>query len=478
MMRYLKKLENKDIALNRSMIPLGSCTMKLNAASEMLPITLSGFSNAHPFLEKHQREGYSQLMKELVSMLKEITGFDEISLQPNAGAQGEFAGLLAIRKYHINNNEANRNICLIPSSAHGTNPASANMCGMSVVIIKCDDFGNVDIEDLKINIEKYKKDLAALMITYPSTHGVFEEKISDICKLIHKAKGQVYMDGANLNALVGIAKPGDFGPDVSHINLHKTFCIPHGGGGPGMGPIGVKKHLIPFLPGHPIIKNEIGLKNQEAVSSAPWGSASILPISYSYISMMGGEGLKQATQVAILNANYIKTKLDPYFPVLYKGKNEMVAHECIIDIRPFKDIGITEEDIAKRLIDYGFHAPTMSFPAPGPLMIEPTESESKEEIDRFCLAMISIYDEIQKIKNGKFDENDNPIKNAPHTVEEISSDDWTHKYTRKEAAYPCSYLLANKYWPPVARIDNVYGDRNLFCACPPIENYEENLQTA
>ena len=474
MMRYLKKLENKDIALNRSMIPLGSCTMKLNAASEMLPITFKGFSEAHPFLEPHQREGYNQLMRELIAMLKDITGFDGISLQPNAGAQGEFAGLLAIKKYHESNNESNRNICIIPSSAHGTNPASAQMCGMEVSIVKCDNLGNIDLIDLQQKISTANKNLAAIMVTYPSTHGVFEESIVDICDMIHASGGQVYMDGANLNALVGIAKPGLFGPDVSHMNLHKTFCIPHGGGGPGMGPIGVKKHLIPFLPGHPLMKNEIGLQNQDAVSGAPWGSASILPISYSYISMMGDLGLKQATQVAILNANYIKTILEPYFPILYKGTNNMIAHECIIDLRPIKrELQISEEDIAKRLIDYGFHAPTMSFPVAGTLMIEPTESESLEEIDRFCSAMISIYNEILKIREGKFDKIDNPLKNAPHTVEELTNDQWNHKYSRQEAAYPHSYLFNNKYWSPVSRIDNVYGDRNLFCVCPPIEDYQE-----
>jgi len=474
MMRYLKKLENKDIALNRSMIPLGSCTMKLNAASEMIPISFKGFSEAHPFLEPKQREGYNQLMTELIAMLKNITGFDGISLQPNSGAQGEFAGLLAIKKYHESKNEGHRNICIIPSSAHGTNPASAHMCGMEVSIVKCDKFGNIDLEHLKQKISAAKINLAALMITYPSTHGVFEESIVNICEMIHKVGGQVYMDGANLNALVGIAKPGLFGPDVSHMNLHKTFCIPHGGGGPGNGTIGVKKHLIPFMPGHPLINNEIGLQNQEAIAAAPWGNASILPISYSYISMMGGSGLKQATQVAILNANYIKTILEPYFPILYKGINNMVAHECIIDLRPIKeDLDISEEDIAKRLIDYGFHAPTMSWPVPGTFMIEPTESESQEEIDRFCSAMIAIHHEVQKIREGKFDITDNPLKNAPHTVEELTNDEWNHKYTRQEAAYPHSYLLNNKYWSPVARIDNVYGDRNLFCVCPPIEDYEE-----
>ena len=474
MMRYLKKLENKDIALNRSMIPLGSCTMKLNAASEMLPITLPGFANAHPFLEKHQREGYNQMMRELISMLKDITGFDAISLQPNAGAQGEFAGLLAIKKFHESNKDNHRNICLIPNSAHGTNPASAQMCGMQVSIVKCDDWGNVDLNHLDEKIKEAGNKLAALMITYPSTHGVFEESIFEICEKIHNFGGQVYMDGANLNAMVGIAKPGEFGPDVSHMNLHKTFCIPHGGGGPGMGPIGVKSHLEKFLPGHPIVQNELGLTELDAVSAAPWGSPSILPISYSYISMMGDEGLKLATQVAILNANYIKEKLKDFFPLLYSGKNDMVAHECIIDIRPIKDeLNISEEDIAKRLIDYGFHAPTMSFPVPGTLMIEPTESESKEEIDRFCTAMITIHSEIQKIREGIYDLEDNPIKNSPHTIEEVSSDEWHHKYSRKEAVFPHSYLYNNKYWPPVARIDNVYGDRNLFCVCPPIEEYEE-----
>ena len=474
MMRYLKKLENKDIALNRSMIPLGSCTMKLNAASEMLPVTLPGFANAHPFLEKNQREGYNQMMHELISMLKDITGFDAISLQPNAGAQGEFAGLLAIKKYHESNKQNQRKICLIPNSAHGTNPASAHMCGMEVSIVKCDGLGNVDLDHLDLKIKEAGNNLAALMITYPSTHGVFEESIYEICKKIHNAGGQVYMDGANLNAMVGIAKPGKFGPDVSHMNLHKTFCIPHGGGGPGMGPIGVKSHLEKFLPGHPIVQNELGLTNLGAVSAAPCGSPSILPISYSYISMMGDEGLKLATQVAILNANYLKEKIKDFFPILYSGKNGMVAHECIIDLRPIKkELNISEVDIAKRLIDYGFHAPTMSFPVPGTLMIEPTESESKEEIDRFITALISIHKEVEKIRNGNYDKEDNPLKNAPHTIEEVSANEWNHKYSRTEAAFPHSYLYNNKYWPPVARIDNVYGDKNLFCVCPPINEYEE-----
>ena len=474
MMRYLKKLENKDIALNRSMIPLGSCTMKLNAASEMLPITLPGFANAHPFLEPHQRHGYNQMMKELISMLSDITGFDAISLQPNAGAQGEFAGLLAIQRYHEKNGDNNRNICIIPKSAHGTNPASAHMCGMEISIVNCDDKGNVDIEHLDKKIIEAGNNLSALMITYPSTHGVFEESIVQICKKIHNAGALIYLDGANYNAMVGIAKPGKFGPDVCHMNLHKTFCVPHGGGGPGIGAIGVKKHLEEFMPGHPMFKNELGLTEQDAVSAAPWGSASILPISYSYISMMGDEGLKLATQIAILNANYLKKILSKYYPILYTGKNDMVAHEFIIDIRPFKkEVNISDEDIKKILIDYGYHAPTMSFPVPGTLMIEPTESEPKEELDRFCAAMISIAEEIDKIRNGTFDKIDNPIKNAPHTVEEISSDNWDHKYTRQEAAFPHSYLHNYKYWSPVSRIDNVYGDRNLFCICPHIEEYEE-----
>ncbi len=473
MMRYLKKLENKDLALNRTMIPLGSCTMKLNAASELLPITLPGFANAHPFLEKHQREGFNQLIHELISMLKDITGFDAISLQPNAGAQGEFAGLLAIKKYHESKKEGHRNICLIPNSAHGTNPASAQMCGMDVSIVQCDSLGNIDISHLDQKISEAGKNLSALMITYPSTHGVFEESISEICEKIHNAGACVYMDGANQNAMVGITKPGKFGPDVSHMNLHKTYSIPHFSGGPGVGPIGVKSHLEKFLPGHPIINNENSVTELTAVSSAPWGSLGILPITHSYISMMGDEGLKLATQVAILNANYIKEKLKDYFPLLYSGKNGMVAHECIIDIRPIKEeLNISEEDIAKRLIDYGFHAPTMSFPVPGTLMIEPTESESKEELDRFCTAMISINSEIQKVKDGIYDREDNPIKNAPHTIEEVSANEWSHKYSRKEAVFPHSYLYNNKYWPPVGRIDNVYGDRNLFCVCPPIEDYE------
>ena len=474
MMRYLKKLENKDIALNRSMIPLGSCTMKLNAASEMLPISLPGFSNAHPFIESHQRQGYNQMMTELISMLKDITGFDAISLQPNAGAQGEYAGLLAIQRYHEKNGHKNRNICIIPKSAHGTNPASAQMCGMEISIVNCDENGNVDLNHLEKKILDAGNDLSSLMITYPSTHGVFEESIVEICEKIHKAGGLVYLDGANYNAMVGIAKPGKFGPDVCHMNLHKTFTIPHGGGGPGVGAIGLKKHLEEFSPGHPLFKNEIGLSEQNAVSGSPWGSASILPISYSYISMMGDDGLKLATQVAILNANYLKERLKNYYPILYKGKNGMVAHEFIIDIRPLKqELNISDEDIAKRLIDYGFHAPTMSFPVPGTLMIEPTESESKEELDRFSEAMISIYQEIEKIRNGTFDKVDNPIKNAPHTIEEISSDKWNHIYSRQEAAYPHPYLHSNKYWSPVSRIDNVYGDRNLFCVCPPIEDYSD-----
>ena len=474
MMRYLKKLENKDIALNRSMIPLGSCTMKLNAASEMLPITLPGFANAHPFLEKHQREGYNQMLRELISMLKDITGFDAISLQPNAGAQGEFAGLLAIKKYHEANKQGDRNICLIPNSAHGTNPASAQMCGMEVSIVKCDNLGNVDLNHLDEKIKEAGNKLAALMITYPSTHGVFEESISIICEKIHNAGGQVYMDGANLNAMVGIAKPGKFGPDVCHINLHKTFCIPHGGGGPGMGPIACAKHLADFLPTHEIIK-EAGPKNgMGAVSAAPWGSSSILPISWMYIKMMGAEGLKKASQVSILNANYISKKLSKDYKVLYTGKNGNVAHECIIDIRPIKaSSGISEEDLAKRLIDFGYHAPTMSWPVAGTIMIEPTESENLEEIDKFCNAFIKIKKEINLVESSKFDKIDNPLKNAPHTYVELASTEWKHAYSREEAAFPTEYVKNNKYWAPVARVDNVYGDRNLVCSCPSMDEYKD-----
>ena len=474
MLRYLKRLEDCDIALNRSMIALGSCTMKLNAVAEMIPVTWREFSEPHPFAPLEQMEGYRTLFTDLKNWLRSITGFSGVSLQPNAGAQGEFAGLMVIRKFHEKNGDTNRKVCLIPSSAHGTNPASAQMVGMKVVVVNCDKHGNVDFEDLKSKVETHKDNLAALMVTYPSTHGVFEEKIVEICELIHDNGGQVYMDGANLNALVGIAKPGKFGPDVCHINLHKTFCIPHGGGGPGMGPIACKKHLEIFLPKHAVIKDCGPATGIGAISAAPWGSSSILSISWMYMKMMGSEGLKKASQVAILNANYIAHKLDEAFPILYKGEHGNVAHECIIDIRQIKsETGITEEDIAKRLIDYGFHAPTMSWPVAGTMMIEPTESESLEEINRFCETLKKIKEEIDKIKSGIFDKLDNPLKNAPHTHVELVSNKWDHKYEREEAAYPSEFLRTFKYWPPVARVDNVYGDKNLFCTCPSIDEYKD-----
>ena len=475
MLRYLKRLEEKDIALNRSMIALGSCTMKLNAVAEMIPITWREFSEPHPFAPIEQMEGFRTLFTDLKNWLRSITGFSGVSLQPNAGAQGEYAGLMVIRKYHLERGESNRNVCLIPSSAHGTNPASAQMVGMKVVVVNCDKQGNVDFEDLNKKVEAHSENLGALMVTYPSTHGVFEEKISDICELVHKHGGQVYMDGANLNALVGIAKPGNFGPDVCHINLHKTFCIPHGGGGPGMGPIACKRHLEIYLPSHPVIKDCGPATGIGPVSAAPWGSSSILSISWMYIKMMGSEGLKLATQIAILNANYVAHKLKNHFPILYKGTNGNVAHECIIDIRSIKnDTGVTEEDIAKRLIDFGFHAPTMSWPVPGTMMIEPTESETLSELDRFCDTLIKIKQEIDLIKTGKFDKVDNPIKNAPHTDTELASDNWTHKYSREQAAYPAKFLKVNKFWPPVARVDNVYGDKNIFCTCPSMDEFKED----
>ena len=475
MLRYLKRLADKDIALNRSMIALGSCTMKLNAVAEMIPLSWREFSEPHPFVPIEQMEGYRTLFTDLKNWLRSITGFSGVSLQPNAGAQGEYAGLMVIRKYHLERGEKNRNICLIPSSAHGTNPASAQMTGMKIVVVNCDKNGNVDIEDLKKKAELHSENLGALMITYPSTHGVFEEKITDICKLIHEHGGQVYMDGANLNALVGIARPGNFGPDVCHINLHKTFCVPHGGGGPGMGPIACKRHLEIYLPSHTVIKDCGPASGIGAISAAPWGSSSILPISWMYIKMMGSEGLKLATQIAILNANYIANKLKDHFPILYKGSKGNVAHECIIDIRTIKkETGVTEEDIAKRLIDFGFHAPTMSWPVPGTMMIEPTESESLKEMDRFCETLIKIKSEIEEIKNGKFDKIDNPIKNAPHTDLELASNEWKHKYSREEAAYPSKFLRSNKFWPPVARVDNVYGDKNIFCSCPSMNEFKED----
>lgn len=468
LMRYMRKLADKDLALDRSMIPLGSCTMKLNAASEMIPITWAEFGNLHPFAPAEQSQGYQQLTQELEAMLCAATGYDAVSLQPNAGSQGEYAGLLAIRAYHLSRGDDQRDICLIPQSAHGTNPATANMAGMRVVVTACDARGNVDIADLKAKAEEHRERLAAIMITYPSTHGVFEEGIREICEIIHTNGGQVYIDGANMNAMVGLCAPGQFGGDVSHLNLHKTFCIPHGGGGPGVGPIGVKAHLAPFLPGHGHLARKEG-----AVSAAPFGSASILPITWMYIRMMGGAGLRRASQLAILNANYIARRLEEHYPVLYTGTNGLVAHECILDLRPLKDSsGISVDDVAKRLIDFGFHAPTMSFPVAGTLMIEPTESESKEELDRFCDAMIRIRNEIRAVETGALDAEDNPLKNAPHTAAELVGE-WAHPYSREQAVYPTASLVEGKYWPPVGRVDNVYGDRNLVCACPSIEAYQD-----
>ena len=468
LMRYLRRLADKDLALDRTMIPLGSCTMKLNAASEMIPVTWPEFGALHPFAPSEQTQGYRQLTDELQAMLCAATGYDAVSLQPNAGSQGEYAGLLAIRAWHASRGEAQRDVCLIPSSAHGTNPATAQMAGMRVVVVGCDARGNVDVADLQAKAEQHRDHLAALMITYPSTHGVFEDGITRICAIVHEQGGQVYIDGANMNAMVGLCAPGRFGGDVSHLNLHKTFCIPHGGGGPGVGPIGVKAHLAPFLPGHAHLDNSRG-----AVCAAPYGSASILPITWMYIRMMGGEGLKRASQLAILSANYIARRLEEHYPVLYSGDNGLVAHECILDLRPLKDSsGISVEDVAKRLIDYGFHAPTMSFPVAGTLMVEPTESESKEELDRFCEAMICIREEIRAVENGSLDALDNPLKNAPHTAAELAGE-WNHGYSREQAVYPLASLRESKYWPPVGRVDNVYGDRNLACACPPVALYQD-----
>ncbi|MBT3672845.1 MAG: aminomethyl-transferring glycine dehydrogenase [Porticoccaceae bacterium] len=469
MLRYLRQLSDKDIALDRAMIPLGSCTMKLNATAEMLPITWPEFSNMHPFAPNSQTVGYQIMIEQLEKMLCAATGYDAMSLQPNAGSQGEYAGLLAIRGYHESRGDSHRTVCLIPSSAHGTNPASAQMCGMSVVVVKCDDQGNVDIEDLNDKATLHANKLSAIMVTYPSTHGVFEEKITDICDIIHQHGGQVYIDGANLNAMVGVCQPGKFGGDVSHLNLHKTFCIPHGGGGPGVGPIGVGKHLAPFLPR----ESSDGDREGAQISAAPFGSASILPITWMYIRMMGRVGLKQATEVAILNANYIAKRLQGHYEVLYTGTSGRVAHECILDVRPIKDdIGISVDDIAKRLIDFGFHAPTMSFPVAGTLMIEPTESESQAELDHFCDAMIAIRAEIDQVASGEFSLDDNPLAGAPHTAAVVSHDDWPRSYTRSQAAYPLDSLRANKYWPPVGRLDHIYGDRNLVCSCPSIAEYE------
>jgi glycine dehydrogenase len=469
MLRYLRRLSDKDIALDRAMIPLGSCTMKLNATAEMLPISWPEFANMHPFAPVEQTAGYRAMIDDLESMLCAATGYDAISLQPNAGSQGEYAGLLAIRGYHESRGDTQRNICLIPSSAHGTNPASAQMCGMAVVVVKCDDQGNVDIDDLQAKAEAHKEDLAAIMVTYPSTHGVFEERITEICQIVHDHGGQVYIDGANLNAMVGVCQPGKFGGDVSHLNLHKTFCIPHGGGGPGVGPIGVGEHLAPFLPR----ESASGDRQGAQVSAAPYGSASILPITWMYIRMMGHAGLKQATEIAILNANYMANRLQDHYQVLYTGANGRVAHECILDVRPIKDeVGISVDDIAKRLIDYGFHAPTMSFPVAGTLMIEPTESESKAELDRFCDAMIAIKQEINLVASGEYQLDDNPLVGAPHTAAMASGDEWSRSYSRSQAAYPLESLRDNKYWPPVGRLDHVYGDRNLMCSCPAIADYE------
>lgn len=472
MLRYLRSLADKDLALDRTMIPLGSCTMKLNATSEMIPVTWPEFSSIHPFAPNDQTVGYREMIAQLEEMLCAVTGYAAVSLQPNAGSQGEYAGLLVIKKYHESRGEGHRNICLIPSSAHGTNPASAAMVGMQVVVTACDDKGNVDLADLKAKAEQHSKNLACVMVTYPSTHGVFEDGITELCEIIHSHGGQVYVDGANMNALVGVAGPGAFGGDVSHLNLHKTFCIPHGGGGPGVGPIGVGAHLAKFLPNqrsNGYVRSEDGIGS---ISAAPFGSASILPISWMYIAMMGGEGLTAATETAILNANYVARRLAPHFPVLYSGHDGLVAHECILDLRPLTDAtGISNEDVAKRLMDFGFHAPTMSFPVPGTLMIEPTESESKVELDRFIDAMIAIRAEIAKVESGEFDKLDNPLKFAPHTAEVLLADKWDRKYSREVAAYPVPSLRKQKYWPPVGRADNVYGDRNLFCACIPVSDY-------
>ncbi|MFC7736577.1 aminomethyl-transferring glycine dehydrogenase [Roseomonas sp. GCM10028921] len=479
MLRYLKRLEDRDVALNRSMIPLGSCTMKLNATAEMIPVTFPGFSDIHPFAPVNQARGYIEMIRRLESWLCACTGFAAVSLQPNAGSQGEYAGLLAIRAFHRARGEGHRDICLIPSSAHGTNPASAVMAGMRVVVVGCDREGNVDLDDLRAKIEQHGGKLSALMITYPSTHGVFEEGIREICDAVHAAGGQVYMDGANMNAQLGLTSPAAIGADVCHLNLHKTFCIPHGGGGPGVGPIGVAAHLAPHLPNHPLVAEAGPETGFGPVSAAPFGSASILPISYAYIRMMGGAGLTRATQVAILNANYVAKRLDGHFPVLYRGGRGMVAHECILDCRGFQQGGgVLVEDIAKRLQDYGFHAPTMSWPVAGTLMVEPTESEPQEELDRFVDAMIAIRAEIRAVEQGRADKADNPLKNAPHTAEEVTAETWSHPYTRQEAAFPLPWIAAAKYWPPVKRVDNVFGDRNLACTCAPLEAYQDDPKVA
>lgn len=479
LLRYLRSLADKDLAMDRTMIPLGSCTMKLNATAEMIPVTWPEFANIHPLAPADQAQGYKELIDGLEAMLVECTGYDAVSLQPNSGAQGEYAGLLAIRAYHQSRGEGHRDICLIPDSAHGTNPASAQMCGMKVVVTKTDANGNVDVEDIRVNAEKYSDRLAAIMMTYPSTHGVFEEEVVEICQIIHQHGGQVYTDGANMNALVGVAKPGKWGSDVSHLNLHKTFCIPHGGGGPGVGPCAVKSHLAPFLPGALVADGlrTQGVGNGAMVSAATFGSASILPISWMYIALMGAAGLRKATQVALLNANYIAKRLAPHYKTLYTGRNGLVAHECILDVRPLeKTSGIGAEDVAKRLIDFGFHAPTLSFPVAGTLMVEPTESESQCELDRFIDAMIQIRAEIQAIEDGRLDREDNPLKHAPHTATAVSASEWTHAYPRELAAFPLPSLKQSKYWPPVARVDNVYGDKNIMCACIPVDAYKEDVE--
>jgi glycine dehydrogenase len=474
MMRYIKRLESKDLALNTSMIPLGSCTMKLNAASEMIPVSWPAFANLHPFVPKEQAEGYLQIIHELESYMCAITGFDACSLQPNSGAQGEYAGLMVIRAYHSDNGNSQRNVALIPSSAHGTNPASAVMAGMKVAVVKCDEIGNIDLTDLKAKAEQYKNELSCLMVTYPSTHGVFEESIKEICNIIHSYGGLVYMDGANMNAMVGLTNPAEIGADVNHINLHKTFSIPHGGGGPGMGPICVNKKLAAYLPKH-VLTETGGSKGIHAISSAPFGSALILIISYGYIRMLGAKGCLEATRYAILNANYLKAILEKHYPILYKGKNGRCAHEFILDLREFKRAGIEAEDVAKRLMDYGFHAPTLSFPVPGTIMIEPTESEDKAELDNFCHALISIREEIAEVEENRADKIDNVLKNAPHTAYEATSDDWQHTYPRSKAVYPAAFVKQNKFWPSVSRVNSTYGDRNLICTCPPVENYEESF---
>jgi len=472
MMRYIKQLENKDLSLNTSMITLGSCTMKLNAASEMIPVSWPAFSKLHPFAPAEQTKGYQQIIEELGQYLCEVTGFAACSLQPNSGAQGEYAGLLTIMAYHKANGDTHRNVVLIPISAHGTNPASAVMAGMKVVVVKCDDHGNIDVADLKEKAAAHKDVLAGLMVTYPSTHGVFEESIRDICATIHEYGGQVYMDGANMNAQVGLTSPGMIGADVCHLNLHKTFAIPHGGGGPGMGPICVAAHLAPHLPGHYVLADGTAKRANAAVSAAPFGSASILLISYGYIRMLGADGIRMATEYAILNANYMKVRLEKYYKILYTGTNGTAAHEFIVDLRPLKQTsGVEAEDIAKRLIDYGFHAPTMSFPVAGTIMIEPTESEDKPELDRFCDAMISIYEEIQDIESGKSDKANNPLKHAPHTQAVVCADSWDRPYSRQTAAFPLYYVTQNKFWPSVARVNNTHGDRNLVCTCEPVESY-------